>query len=258
MVIATAVIYRLTALGSPWSVPGAAVRATLQLAAIAGVLAVAMTRLWSAVLVLAVMFAVASLTAARRSEATRGSPWLAVSIGLGLVAVLPLLLLTGVVPLAGVAVVPIVAIVVGNTMTSVAVAARLAFEALNLRAGEVEAALSLGMSERDSRMEIIGHSAANALLPSLDQTRTAGVVVLPGTFVGVLLATGSALQAGAVQILILIAILLAQTCAVAASVELIARGFITGATPTQLNASTTTTTRRRRIPRPVLRRRRMS
>ena len=38
-----------------------------------------------------------------------------------------LLLLSGVVPLTGVAVVPIVAIVLGNTMTAVAVAARLAW-----------------------------------------------------------------------------------------------------------------------------------
>ena len=61
------------------------------------------------------------------------------------------------------------------------------------------------MSERDSRMEIIGESATNALLPNLDSTRTVGLVTLPGAFVGVLLSTGSATQAGAVQILVLIA-----------------------------------------------------
>lgn len=37
---------------------------------------------------------------------------------------------------------PIVAIVLGNTMTAVAVAARLALDTLKLRAGEIEAALS--------------------------------------------------------------------------------------------------------------------
>ena len=227
MVIAAGVIYRLTALGSPWTVPWAAIRASVQLAAVAGVLAAAMMRLWSSALVLAVMFAVASLTAARRSQAGRGSAWLTMSLGLGLVAVLPLLLLSGVVPMTGVAVVPIVAIVLGNTMTATAVAARLAFDALTVRVGEVEAALSLGMSERDSRMEIISGTATNALLPNLDSTRTVGLVTLPGAFVGVLISTGSATQAGAVQILVLIALLLSQTCAVAATVELIARGRIT-------------------------------
>ena len=59
----------------------------------------------------------------------------------------------------------IVAIVLGNIMTAVAVAARLALDILKLRAGEVEAGLSLGMSQRDSPMEVIGQSATNALLP---------------------------------------------------------------------------------------------
>jgi putative ABC transport system permease protein len=227
MVIAAAAIYRLTALGSVWTVPWAGIRAAVQLAAIAGVLATALMRLWSSIIVLAVMFIVASLTAARRSQARHGSVLLTVSLALGLVAVLPLLLLSGVVPLTGVAVVPIVAIVLGNTMTAVAVAARLALDTLKLRAGEVEAALSLGMSERDSRMEIIGQSATNALLPNLDSTRTVGLVTLPGAFVGVLLSTGSATQAGAVQILVLVALLLSQTCGVAATIELVARGMIT-------------------------------
>jgi putative ABC transport system permease protein len=42
----------------------------------------------------------------------------------------------------------------------------------------------------------------------------------------VLLATGSATQAGAVQVLVLIGLLLAQWCAVALTGELVARGRI--------------------------------
>ena len=83
----------------------------------------------------------------------------------GLAAVIPLLLLTGVVPLDGVAIVPVVGIVLGGTMTAVAVAARRALDTLTMRAGEVDAALSLGLSERDSRMEVIGRGTADALLP---------------------------------------------------------------------------------------------
>jgi len=229
MVIAAAVIYRQTALGSALAVPRAAIRAAVQLAAVALVLAAAITRLWSSVLVLAVMFAIASVTAARRSQASHGSPWVTASLGIGLIAVLPLLLLSGVVPMAGVAIVPIVGIVLGNTMTAVAVATRLALDALTVRSDEVEAALSLGVSERASRMLVIRPSASNALLPNLDSTRTAGLVTLPGTFVGVLLSTGSAAHAAAVQILILITLLLSQTCGVAVTIEFVARGWITRA-----------------------------
>ena len=227
MAVAAAVIYRISALGSFWVVPRAALRAAVQLAVVAMVLAAALSGLWSSVLVLAVMFAVAAFTAGRRSQASHGSAWLTLALAVGMAAVLPLLLLSGVVPLTGVAVISVFGIVLGGTMTAVAVAARRALDELNLRFGEVEAGLSLGLSERDSRLQAIGRSFADALLPNLDQARTAGLVALPGAFVGVLLATGSATQAAAVQVLVLISLMLAQTCGVAVTAELVARGRIT-------------------------------
>jgi putative ABC transport system permease protein len=227
MAAAAGVISRVFLRSSPWIVPRAGARAAIQLAAVATVLAAAMTHLWSSVLVLAVMFAVATVTAARRSQAGHGSPWLAAALAVGMAAVMPLLLASRVVPLSGIAIVPVFGIVLGGTMTATAVAARRALDALHQRAGEVEAALSLGLSERDSRMEVIERPIRDSLLPNLDQARTAGLVTLPGAFVGVLLATGSAAQAGAVQVLVLIALLLAQTCGVAVVGELVSRGRIT-------------------------------
>ena len=76
-------------------------------------------------------------------------------------------------------------------------------------------------------MEVIERPLGDALLPNLDQARTAGLVVLPGAFVGVLLATGSASQAAAVQVPVLISLMLAQACGVAVTGELVARGMIT-------------------------------
>lgn len=224
---AAALVYRLSDFGSAWAVPRAALRATVQLAAVSAVLAIAISRLWSSIAVLVVMFGVAALTAARRTGAGHGSAWVVVALASGLGAVIPLLLLTGLVPPTGVAVVPVVGIVLGGTMTAVSVAAKRTLDALALRAGEVEAALSLGLSERDSRREVITRELTDALLPNLDQTRTAGLVTLPGAFVGVLLSTGSASQAGAVQVLVLISLLLSQTCGVAVVGELVARGKLT-------------------------------
>ena len=227
MTLTGAAIYWGAGLGTIWVVPAAAIRAAAQLAAVATVLAAAMSRLWSSLLVLGVMFAVASFTAARRSQASRGSWWVALPIIGGLALVIPLLLLSGLVPLSGVALVPVVGIVLGGTMTAVAVAARRALDMLTLRRGEVDAALSLGMTDRDSRLEVIRSTTADALLPNVDQARTAGLVTLPGAFVGVLLSTGSAAQAGAVQVLVIVALLLSQSCAVALTAELVARGMIT-------------------------------
>lgn len=226
MVLASAGVYWSTALGSAWTVPRAAVRAVLQLVAVAAILTAALSSLRTSLIVLAVMFAAATVTAARRSQSNRS--WLlALALATGMLSVVPLLLATGLVPITGIAIVPIAGILLGSTMTATAVAARRALDILRTRAGEVEALLSLGFRDRLARMEIIGPTATDALLPNLDQTRTVGIVTLPGAFVGVLLSTGSAMQAGAVQILILLSILLSQTCAVAVTLELIARGKIT-------------------------------
>lgn len=226
MAVVAAAVNRLALNGSVWEAPSAAARAALQLAAVSTVLAVALQRMWSSMLVLLLMFIVASITAARRSQAQRGAWWLTVALAAGMVMVIPLLTLSGVVPFNGVAVVPVFGIVLGGTMTASAVAARRALDALTQRAGEVEAALGLGMSERFSRMSVIERPLSDALLPNLDQTRTAGLVTLPGAFVGVLLATGSAAQAAAVQVLVLVSLLLAQVCGVAVVGELVVRGKI--------------------------------
>ncbi|GAB2633713.1 ABC transporter permease [Prescottella soli] len=226
MVACTAVVYRIARLGNPMTAPWAAARGALQLAAVSLVLAAALGRLWSSFLVLAVMFVAAAFTAGRRAKAGRSAAWLSVALACGVGVVVPLMLVSGVVPLEGVAIVPIGGIVLGNAMTATALAAKRGLDAIDQRWGEVEAGLSLGFSVRDARMEVIGPAASDALLPGLDQTRTVGLVTLPGAFVGVLLATGSAVQAGAVQILVLVGLLLAQTCAVAVAIELVARGVV--------------------------------
>jgi putative ABC transport system permease protein len=223
MVVCAAVVYRFTHLGSPLVVPGAAIRGAAQLAAVSLILAAALAHLWSSILVLVVMFAAAVGTSARRAKAGRSAGWLALSLAAGVGIVLPLMLVSQVVPLEGVALVPVGGIVLGGAMTATSLAARRALDAVEQRWGEVEAGLSLGLDVRDARMEVVRSAASDALLPGLDQTRTVGLVTLPGAFVGVLLASGSAVQAGAVQILVLVGLLLAQTCAVAVTIELVAR-----------------------------------
>jgi putative ABC transport system permease protein len=64
------------------------------------------------------------------------------------------------------------------------------------------------------------------LIPVLDQTRTVGLVMLPGAFVGVLLGGGSPVQAGVTQLLVLISLLAAESVAVLVTVELVARGLL--------------------------------
>ena len=144
----------------------------------------------------------------------------------GAAPVIALVLASGAVPLRGVAVIPIAGILIGGAMTATSLAGRRLRDELSARRGEVEAALALGLLQRDAVLLVGRPVVATALVPALDQTRTVGLVTLPGAFVGVLLGGGSPLEAGAAQLLVLVGLLAAQVLAVWGVTELIARGSI--------------------------------
>lgn len=75
----------------------------------------------------------------------------------------------------------------------------------------------------DAIRAVVHRRLPEALIPGLDQIRTAGVVTLPGAFIGVLLGGGSPAQAAAAQVLVLMGIMAAQTVAAVVAEELICR-----------------------------------
>ncbi len=74
---------------------------------------------------------------------------------------------------------------------------------------EVEGWLALGATPRQSTLDLGRRAIHTALLPSVDQTRTTGIVVLPGAFVGAIFAGASPLEAGRFQVVVLACILAA-------------------------------------------------
>jgi uncharacterized protein (TIGR00245 family) len=219
-------------LGQQRPVVVAAVRAAVQLAAVSGVLLVVVGSLALSALFVLLMLTVAAITSAGRvtglplSAPGRGRRVGAAgaAIAVGAAPVVALVLVSGAVPLRGVAVIPIAGIVIGGAMTATSLAGRRLHDELQQRRGEVDAALALGLLPRDAVLEVARPVAATALVPALDQTRTVGLVTLPGAFVGVLLGGGSAVAAGAAQLLVLVGLLGAQTLAVWVTLELVARG----------------------------------
>ena len=187
------------------------------------VIAAVLQSWWLTVLFVAMMAAVASATAGRRLARHGRWPLASIPVCVGALPVTAVLLASRLVPTTPIAVVPIVGILVGGAMTATTLAGRRTLEGLRNRRGEVEAALSLGLPDRDARLLIIRDDAALALLPGLDQTRTVGLVTLPGAFVGMLLGGATPLQAAAVQLLVLAALLLVQAVATASTLELVAR-----------------------------------
>ncbi|MBW3631292.1 MAG: ABC transporter permease [Gemmatimonadetes bacterium] len=131
-----------------------------------------------------------------------------------------------VVPLEGVAIVPVAGILIGGAMTATVLAGRRGLDELQSRRGEVEAAMALGFPDRDAGLMVSRPAAAEPHVPGLHSTRTVGLVALPGTFVGTLLGGASPVQAGAVQVLVLVALLAVQASAVVLTVELLARGTL--------------------------------
>ena len=77
-----------------------------------------------------------------------------------------------------------------------------------------------------SILNVIGRHTREAVLPAVDQTRTVGLVTLPGAFVGVLLGGGSAADAAAAQLIVLVGLLAAETVVAVLSQQLIADGHI--------------------------------
>ena len=204
----------------------AAGRAAVQLAAVSLLVAAILHSLPLTALFIATMYVVAARTAGRRMTRRRSGWWAAVPIAVGTLPVVGGLLAAGVLPLEALALIPVTGILIGGAMTATALAGRRALDELHTRRGEVEAAVALGMSDRESALEICRSAAAQALIPPLDQTRTVGLVTLPGAFVGMLLAGASPLAAGAVQLFVLISLLVVQTVAIALTIELVARGRV--------------------------------
>lgn len=120
----------------------------------------------------------------------------------------------------------IAGIVIGGMMTATTLTGRRARDELLGQFGAYEAALSLGLSQHDAAFLVIQRSAREALTPGLDQTRTVGLVTLPGAFIGVLLGGGTPLEAAAAQVLVLIGLMAGQAMAAAVLLRLVAAGRV--------------------------------
>jgi putative ABC transport system permease protein len=201
----------------------AAVRAVVQLGVVSLVIAAALASVWWSLAFASVMFLVATFTAAGRIDVPRAQlPWVAVTIAAGVVPVLALILGTGVVPFNGAGIVPTAGIVIGGSMVACSLTGRRAYAEIAGQFGSYEAGLAIGLPSSEAAFEVIAPTAREGLNPGLDQTRTVGLVTLPGAFVGVLLGGGTPLQAGAAQIMVLIGLMAAQAITAAVLIRLVA------------------------------------
>ncbi|MDT3444610.1 ABC transporter permease [Pseudofrankia sp. BMG5.37] len=195
----------------------AVVRAVVQLALVSLALRGVFSAPPAAAAALAVMLGAAVITSTRRLTAFR-RPFLAVAgscvagaaVTLGIVFAVPVLDLSTrhLIALSG--------SVFGGTMTACTLVGRRLADGLAQRRDEVEGWLALGATPRQACAPIARRSVGEALVPALDQTRTTGLVTLPGAFVGALLGGASPGDAARFQIVILTGLLTAETIAAVA------------------------------------------
>lgn len=204
----------------------AVVRAVIQLALVAGVIRLALEHVWSAAAFAVLMLVVATFTSAGRVEARAAWAWVAFAIAAGVAPVLAVIFGTGSTPVSPAAIVAISGIVIGNAMTACSLAVRRAVASLREQHGQVEAALALGLSRAFAIDLVIERDRVEALVPVLDQTRTVGLVTLPGAFIGVLLGGGSTADAAAAQIIVLAGLIAANTITVVVAARLVALGRV--------------------------------
>jgi putative ABC transport system permease protein len=209
ILVATAVLaaYRVP---HRWAPALAIVRGTVQLAIISFVLAgVISSPLWVTVALL-VMFSVASSTATHRV----GWSWphaimMFSSMALGIVVTLGIVFATGAIEFAPRYALAIGGIVIGNSMTIATLTGRRFTEAVVDHWDEVEGWLALGATPRQSTYALARGAVYSALIPTTDQTKTTGLVTLPGAFVGAIFGGVSPLEAGRFKIVVLAAIMAA-------------------------------------------------
>lgn len=219
---AAAAVAVLARLGVGRAIVTASVRAAVQLAVVS-LLITLVLRSWGLTLAfVASMLTIATLTSARRLGRDRRNLYAGLAVAAGALPVIALVVGSGSVPWKPIAVVPIAGILIGGAMTATSLAGRRALDAMRTRYGEVEAAMALGFTDREAALLLCRQNAADALVPALDQTRTVGLVTLPGAFVGVLLGGASPIEAGAAQLLVLVGLLAVEAVAVVVTVELIA------------------------------------
>jgi len=189
----------------------AAIRAFVQLLAIGGALGLVVADdaplVWSWVWVLA-MITIGAVTIASRAREVPGLfllAWLA--LGSALAASLLVIFALGVFPLEPRTIVPSAGMLLGNAIGATVLAARRVVIEINEHRQQVEVRLSLGQGGSVAVRPHVREALRTSVGPQIEQTKVVGLIALPGTMTGLLLAGVDPLDAVLVQAAVMFLIL---------------------------------------------------
>lgn len=213
LVLLAAVVGRAAGLRQERDVVVVVARAVVQVGLVGLVLGLVLRTPVLAPAYLLLALGAASWTSARRLRPLRAWPVAVLAIAAGAGTASAVVVATGALPLHVLQVLPFTAQLIGGSMTATTLAGRRLLDEADSGWDVVEGWIALGALPHQAVAEVGRLAAARALVPALDQTRTVGLVTLPGAFVGLLLGGASPLQAARVQLLVLVGLLAAETIA---------------------------------------------
>lgn len=176
-----------------------------------------------AVSALVVMAGVAMWTAKGRLGKDVRATVVIAAMGCGVLVSLTVVFGVGAVDLTPRYLLAMAGIVIGNAMTNTTLAGRTFRQLSADRWDEVEGWLALGARPTQANLPVARAAAYAALVPALDQTRTTGLVTLPGAFVGAIFGGLSPVEAGRFQVLVLAAIMACSTIAATLTTRMLSR-----------------------------------
>ena len=184
----------------------AVVRAFIQLIAIGYALDLIFSSahpLWIG-LVVAIMVTIAGYTAGQRGRQIPNSQLIATcAVAVSTVIVLFSLILLQVFPFEPRYIIPIAGMVVGNSMTATGLTMARLRDDIRNQYDKIEAALALGATQRQAVQTQLRRALRTGMTPIVDNTKTVGLISLPGAMTGMILAGASPLEAVQLQIIVM-------------------------------------------------------
>lgn len=177
---------------------------------------------------LLVMTAVGAQAAAARIKNVKRSYLIAFSsIFVGSAITIATMLISGVISFEARYIIPLGGMIIGNAMNSAALAIERLSSDIRNNSLAIETSLALGKSWREASSKFIREAATTGMISMLNFMKTVGIVALPGTMTGMILAGASPLEAVLLQIIVAYMLLVAVTLTSVVAVELAVRTFFT-------------------------------
>jgi putative ABC transport system permease protein len=211
LVVIAVVLSRLERLELERSILWAATRAMGQMLVIGGALGLVLADDASIVLSwawVALMVGIGAATVtARTPEVPRTFPTAFVALGAAEAISLLVIYGLGVFPLEPRTLVPVAGMLMGNTIAATVLATRRTLTEIDEHREQIEVRLSLGQTARRATQPHLAAAMRTAVTPQIEQTKIVGLIALPGTMTGLLLAGASPLDAVLTQTVVMFLIL---------------------------------------------------